>query len=245
MQSFWELEKNSDLTEKNFTPMNKLSLLFVALILTACTIVQAQNKRRTLESNRVYMELGPSLTWLYGDPTLGPEKNNVYFNFGLGLTKPLAGPLYTHTGLYVARKGDRFAGQLFDINGQLIGLADISRKLDYAVVPYLLRLEVGDRLRFYGELGPYAAFLFRAEEGSAVGSSTLSPRDVTGEFRRLDGGAIAGTGIGFSLMDNFFGTVGVRYAMGFINTNASQAAGAVPIKTAAFDARFGFGVWLN
>lgn len=224
---------------------NKLSILFLILLLAVTTVAQAQNKRRKLETNRIYMELGPSLAWLYGDPTLGPEKNNVYFNFGLGLTKPLAGPLYTHTGLYVARKGDRFAGQLTDINGQIIGMADLSRKLDYVVVPYLLRLETGDRLRFYAELGPYAAFLFRGEEASAIQSASLPPRDVTDQFRRLDGGAIAGTGIGFSLMDNFFGTVGVRYAMGLINTNASQAAGAVPLKTAAFDTRFGFGVWLD
>ncbi len=225
--------------------MNKYSVLFLLLCLLVPSVLQAQNKLRKLETNRVYMELGPSLAWLYGDPSVGPDKNNAYFNFGLGLTKPLAGPLYTHTGLYVARKGDRFAGQLFDPNGQLIGTADISRRLDYAVVPYLLRLEAGDRLRFYAELGPYAAFLFRGEELSALGSASSPPRDVTGEFKRLDGGAIVGTGIGFSLMDNFFGTVGVRYAMGFLNTNASQAAGAVPYKTAAFDARFGFGVWLN
>lgn len=225
--------------------MNKYSVLFLLLCLLVPSVLQAQNKRRKLETNRVYMELGPSLAWLYGDPSVGPDKNNMYFNFGLGLTKPLAGPLYTHTGLYVARKGDRFAGQLVDPNGQLLGIADISRRLDYAVVPYLLRLEAGDRLRFYAELGPYAAFLFRGEELSALGSASSPPTDVTGEFKRLDGGAIAGTGIGFSLMDNFFGTVGVRYAMGFLNTNASQAAGAVPLKTAAFDARFGFGVWLN
>lgn len=225
--------------------MNKLSLLFLTLILAATTTAEAQNKHRKLETTRMYMELGPSLAWLYGDPTLGPDKNNVYFNFGLGISKPLAGPLYTHTGVYVARKGSRFAGQLIDQSGQVIGLGNISRSLDYIVVPYLLRMEAGDRLRFYVELGPYGAFLFRAEEASALGSASLPPTDVTDQFRRLDGGAIAGTGIGFSLMDNFFGTVGVRYAMGFINTNASQAAGAVPIKTAAFDARFGFGVWLN
>lgn len=225
--------------------MNRFPVLCLLAVLLCCSSLQAQNKRSKLETNRIYMELGPSIAWLHGDPSLGSERNNVYYHFGVGFTKPLAGPLYTHTGLYAARKGDRFVGQLVDINGTLIGSVDYARKLDYLVVPYLLRLEVGDRLRFYSELGVFGAFMYRAEGSSTSAGTSTPPMDITSQFKRLDGGAIAGTGIGFSLLDNFFGTVGVRYSMGLLNTNASQAAGNIPMKTAALDARFGFGVWLD
>lgn len=218
----------------------KKSLLLLASCLLLCLSVQAQNKRRPQESTRVYMELGPSLSWTYGNQSATSLDPLLGFNFGLGYTKPLYGALYTHTGLYVTRKGFRFTGQLFDILGQPIGFADETGIFDYLIVPYLLRYEAGDRMRVYIEAGPYAGFLYRAE--SKVFNEP--PMDITSSFKRYDVGASAGIGFGFSLGENFFGTVGARYSIGFVDIRENSSSGVGPVKTSAVDGRFGFGYWL-
>lgn len=219
--------------------MKKFLLLFASLLLLGLS-VQAQNKRRPQESNRVYMELGPSLSWIYGNQAATSLDPLAGFNFGLGYTKPLFGALYTHTGLYVTRKGFRFTGQLFDNLGQPIGLADETGLFDYLIVPYLLRYEAGDRVRLYIEAGPYAGFLYRAESKMF----NEPPMDITSSFKRYDVGASAGVGFGFSLGENFFGTVGARYSIGFIDIRENTSRGVGPVKTSVVDGRFGFGYWL-
>ena len=61
-------------------------------------------------------------------------------------------------------------------------------------------------------------------------------------FKRYDVGASAGIGFGFSLGENFFGTVGARYSIGFIDIRENTSRGVGPVKTSVVDGRFGF--WL-
>ncbi len=223
--------------------MKKLLLLLSLLLITYS--VQSQNKRRALESNRVYMEVGPSLMWLYGNEILGFARSRVGFHVGLGYTQPLAGSIYTHTGLYATRKGNQYVGTFTDLTGRILTNATTNYSLDYVTIPYLLRFEGGDRTRVYVEAGPFASFLFRAEESVINDGSTISARDVTNEFQRYDAGVAFGAGFGFSLLNNFFGTFGARYAAGLLNISKLPVVNDQTIKTSALDLRFGFGVWLG
>lgn len=203
----------------------------------------AQNKRRTQESTRVLMEVGPALVWLNGESTDFTD-NISDFTFGLGVTRPLYGPVYLHTGVYMGRWGNQAFGDFVDQNGQILTMASIRSRLDYGVVPALLRLEFGDRARFYLQAGPYAAVLVQALQFPQGTASRYNPRDVTAQYRRLDYGFATGIGANVTLHDNFVLNVETRYSQGFADIQADTAPGAAAIQNAGLDLRLGLGFWL-
>ncbi|MDP5171822.1 MAG: PorT family protein [Bacteroidia bacterium] len=220
--------------------MRIISTLIFLLLLAPFSTTTAQNKRGKSETNRVFMELGPSQVWLQGNDQLGADLNDVGFTFGVGWCKPLNGPLYTHTGVFVARKGNRLSDQLIDATGQPIGLADIRTRQDYLIVPYMVRLELGERIRFYLEGGAYGGLLIRAEQIAGNTGPQFAPIETTETLQRIDYGLLGGTGIVINVFDNFCGTIGARYNHGLYNISK----GADVVNNATLDLRIGIGVWL-
>ncbi len=221
---------------------------YVRFLAFACLMfsfsLSAQNKRRTTESDRLYLEGGPSLVWMHGNPALTFQDQTNDIHLGLGWTRIFYGPLYVHTGLYASRKGNRQLINWSDDQGNTFNLTDVRFRQDYLVVPLLLRVELGDRIRFYGEAGPYGGALLQAVEEPRVEMGALPSKTTTSNYLRVDAGAALGAGIQMTFMDNFCVTLGGRYSHGLLSIVKKQSTNDPSVLNAALDLRLGVGFWL-
>ena len=132
------------------------------------------------------------------------------------------------------------------VNGQVYPLAEVQTDLDYVIVPYMLRVEVGNRIRWYAEGGGFGAFLAQGNVvATASGNTRIETNDISDTFKRYDAGFVVGSGVQATFLDDFAVSLGARYQQGLIDIAISPLTQGTSNFTNALDLNIGIGMWLG
>jgi hypothetical protein len=230
--------------------MKKYLLLLGALCYTSFSFAQGDYTPSTTNRFEVGLKAGLNNTWIIIDNEL---QNNEHHNHQF-MIKPLGGASigmkFTDNaslmleGFY-SRQGAKF--DLTDGNdgGNKIGEKEI--KLDYLVVPLLIKYTSVGETRFAFQIGGQMAFLLSGEEtntfdksGTIENSYTGGPRAYTqgkyllattdadketpetGKFNKKDFNVVADIGLERELSESAYISLGLRLAYGFKDIRAEE-----------------------
>lgn len=178
------------------------------------------------------VQVGSGFSWLRGnkviddtDPLLGPA-------VGLTLQYDLSRAIGLHLGAHYQLKGMRMDVRLADVQGNIIGNADVRNELSYLMFPLTVRALFGSSPRFFIAAGPYAGFLMRSRETFA-GDLLIPDQDNTEDLKQWDLGICAGIGASFPLSDHVRLNAELRYDKGLTNISALPVIDDGSIRTNA------------
>jgi len=120
------------------------------------------------------------------------------------------------------RKGNKYTNQEWNDAGELIesSVYDVKTNLDYITIPLLLKYNLGNRSRFYGQLGAYYGYLFHASFTGMKNEQMVEKDPIRSGLSPHDYGVLVGGGLetkteqrGLSML------LDVKYNYGLKNLN--------------------------
>ncbi len=163
------------------------------------------------------IEGGPNMTVMYGTSTL-PIKTGIGFGFigGAAFQINFNKLLAFRTNVSFERKVDQLKGKVIytDEYGKIVGTGKTHSNLDYLVIPLLVRLNVGDQVKFFANIGPYFGLLLQAKTIVNIPEEPKIKSSMKGG--EVDVGVTVGAGISIPIQDRFALTFEARNNLGFL-----------------------------
>lgn len=201
--------------------MKMMIFRIVAVFCCLAQFVFSQNSRIL-----VGIEAGPAVSNLKGsggagfsDFRLGPAGV-----IGVSLQYFINDHVSLKTGLNCEMKGARLEYRVTDHTGLEMYTMRLSHNLGYMAVPFLVRVQTGEKMKLFANAGPYFGFLFGRPSQFMVPHS----------YHNYDAGGSIGGGASFEISSRILFTTEVRYSHGFMNINdGSTAPGQLITKSTA------------
>ncbi|SIQ56258.1 porin family protein [Pontibacter lucknowensis] len=210
--------------------MNKLTILFWALLTLSSTAAIAQNNGITIG-----IEGGPNRSKLWGNEFVdegGNIKRADNFSTGISLEYSFTELLSLRSGIGFERKGITYQVQHMNEWGNQSELIPGRSNYDYLILPLMARMTLGSKPIFFLNAGPYLGFLLKqmdVTESSQLQSG--SSMDNTENFKRLDMGFSAGLGAGMPVTKKTILTLELRHNLGLYNISSTPVYNDGAIKT--------------
>ncbi len=170
---------------------------------------------------------GNAILFSSGSPALG-------IGAGLSYHYTFNDILSIRMGFGLERKGVQNQYTYFNVNGSSY-VSSIASNFDYLVLPLLLKLTLGQQIRFFANAGPFAAYLLREQDVSPYGwnNSNSMKVNATANFKPFDFGLCLGFGLSVPVTEAMFVTAEFRGNLGFNNISRLEVYGGGSIKTSS------------
>ena len=186
-------------------------------------------------------EGGPSLISLRGNDSL--EDFNapaVGYSAAIAFQYNVSQLVSLRTSLAYERKGALLKINATDISGNPIVDMKAHLNFDYLILPILVRLNLGNKLKLFVNAGPYLGYLIRQTSVTeAFNEFPSSSTDQTEYFKKFDIGLTGGLGCGLPIKNNFILTIEVRHNLGLYNTSELPVVNEGKILTNSTNLLFG------
>jgi hypothetical protein len=195
--------------------MNRAIVILVILLLSSWS-VEAQDGKQT----RFSFVLSPQTSWLKSDHGSVSSNGNLFgYNFGVVMDRFFDENYAISTGFTINTTGGKLSytdGVQADIGGQIQEVNDLTYRLKYVEVPVGLKLMTNEfrRSRYYGEMGLYAQFNIKTNDGNG--------KSMSQEVNVFDMGYHLGGGMEYSLGGETFLMLGLRYNNGFLDVTSNK-----------------------
>jgi hypothetical protein len=216
--------------------MNKQTIILLATFIFCSSAIIGQTNKFD-----VGLEGGPSLTSLRGNDIL--EKYNdptVGFSIGLAFQYNFPKLISIRTNIAFERKGAIAKNKASDEFGNPIGEITTHTNFDYLTIPLFARLTIGNKMKFFVNVGPYFSYLIKqTSKTDAINEFPKSKTDNTSNFTRIDLGLTTGLGAGLPINDKLLITLEIRNNLGLYNISSHPVANDGTIKTNSTNLLFG------
>jgi hypothetical protein len=119
------------------------------------------------------------------------------------------------------QKGYKIKQQLTDSQGNPISKGKIRGNFDYITIPLLLRANIGNKINYFVNAGPYIGFLL--SQNNIVQAPLFDGAKVTytntSYYKTIDIGITAGIGLAIPIKDKFALSIEIRNNLGLTNIN--------------------------
>lgn len=167
----------------------KLKGLIALLLVLSCRLAGQG-------SSSLGVEIAGGITSLRGNAVISAVgKPSVGIYSGLTYQYSFNKLLALKTGIGVERKGNQT--QYFFSNGMGVYSNSIASNFDYLILPLLLRVTLGEEIRFFVNTGPFVGYLLRQQDIFPYGLNNSNSTKVnsTTNFKALDYGVSFGLGM--------------------------------------------------
>ena len=205
-----------------------MRLLFIPALLFGATQVLAQQPRFD-----VGLSAGPSFSWLRGNKAIDNTDPLLASAAAITLQCNLSELIGLRLGAGYQQKGSRSDVQLTDVNGNAIASGSARTKLDYLLLPLMVRARFGTGSRFTAGVGPYVGYLMRSRLSYSGEGLDGNDIDNTDDMERWDMGISASVGGSVALGGNLLLNAEVRYDKGLTNISALPVVDDGSIRTNA------------
>jgi len=221
----------------------KRNLLFIFYILLINNLL-AQDNRLGLG-----VHSGVQFSNINDDGIYFQKKNNVLPTFGLIVELAPYEYFAYRAEINYTSKGFITPFLLADPQGEVIGAFDHRYRLDYVEVPLMLHANYQGFLKYYLNVGMYAAYLLSAKlnvlETVEADEVAFLKEDVANAFKSFDWGFVAEIGFSYRFASKFDLSVGGRYTRGMQAVNAYEFTQQQSLKNYAYVVHAGLIILLN
>jgi len=164
------------------------------------------------------LEAGPSIVTLYGDNTTDFDKKIKISGIGAITTKFNFNKFFSlKSGIGFERKGITSYLEFTNEFGETIMEGTSTSNFDYVTIPLLAQLELGNKVKFLLNMGPYISYLLRFSSNSSFDINSSSTLD---SFNRFDFGITSNIGILYKINEDLSITIEARNSLGLYNIAA-------------------------
>ena len=174
---------------------------------------------------------GASVVSLWGNDILAKSKATAGFSGGLFVQYNLLDYLAIRVDPGFERKGSLMNLQGIDQNGNSVGQVRYYTNLDYLTLPVLVRFSFGDKIRFFANAGPYAAYLASASQVTRGDKTFEKHQGNMDNFRRYDFGITSGAGITATVFEKIALSLEIRNSLGLTDISTGPVVNNGKIHT--------------
>lgn len=143
------------------------------------------------------------------------------------------------TGWYYDRKGTGFETPTVVDSLRFVNVRAKS-KFNYATVPLLFGFRFGETVRFFANVGPYAAFLLQQTTYvPPVEDAPVVITDDTRHFRNTEFGLAVGLGVSYPVTDRMVLSAELRNHLGLTQINDNYISESKSVRTNALNLMLG------
>ena len=182
------------------------------------------------------VELGPSYTYLYGNPMLENNyETTINFYSGWSFQYNINSVFSLRTGFASEIKGHTTKFQATDPNGMPIGLATAKMRYSYITVPLLLRATFGQNFKYFINLGSYGGYALEQTATIETPSQPDQEMDESELLKPYDFGFSAGAGVSYPVSQKLELSLELRNNLGLVNISEVPVFQDGSIKTNALN----------
>jgi len=199
-----------------------------------------------LSLNHIYLgtEVGPNIAFLYGNTMLF-DYNVPGFGFSTGISfqynfKKI---FSLKTNVFFERKTECRKGQIeiYDELGNSLGMGKGHTNFDYIILPVLFRINIGNQIKFFVNVGPYFGLLLQEKEiGKVPGKDKITVLRYWN--KQFDMGMSLGIGVLFPIISRYAISLEYRDNLGLINISKLPVYNNGTIKTNSINLLLGFAI---
>lgn len=131
---------------------------------------------------------------------------------GISLQYYFSNEFCIKVGLLYAKKGAKSKWEYLDDNGNRISFQTTSLEFNYISFPFLFRYELGKKVKYFANLGPFLSVLV-GNPSDQLGSVI----DITDDLNSLDFGMSSGIGVQFPLQKKLHISLELRNDLGLVD----------------------------